>query len=406
MINNKGFSLVEMIVTMAIFVIVIAITGDAFNRVVSKALSQSKTTESNIAGVIGLELMRVDIESAGFGVPWSFMNAIAYNEAADNPGQALNDNARSYVADPTQNTVPRAVASADNIDLGNTAVVLPGTDVLAIRSTSVANNSAARRWSYVESQVLPTGNPAPVPLSWDSDNLAATDRVVMVNPIVNMKQVNQLVVSSAGNWSAQFTNYATIGAPPVYNDAEKKSDHYMIYGVDDNTGLTSLRSPFNRADYFVRRPAAGEEGWIRLPQRCNPSAGILVKGIVNQTNGSYQQLPLLGCVMDMQVVYGLLTPGSNVITNSDVLNTPSSATPLTPKEVREQVKEIKVYILTHDGGRDINFTYPNSTIVVGPGDGTGSNYNLAANGGTNWQNYRWRVYQIIGRPRNIAGYTQ
>jgi hypothetical protein len=80
---------------------------------------------------------------------------------------------------------------------------------------------------------------------------------------------------------------------------------------------------------------------------------------------------------------------------------------LTPKEVREQVKTIKVYILTHDGGRDRNYTYPNATIGVGPGDGiisgTGRTYDFAANGIPDWQNYRWRVYQMVARPSNLTG---
>jgi prepilin-type N-terminal cleavage/methylation domain-containing protein len=407
MLNNRGFSLVEMVVVMAIFVIIIAITGEVFNKVATKALFQTRTAESNIAGVIGLELMRADIESAGYGIPWSFMNSITYLEAATAPGTTLNDNLSTYTVDETQDKVPRAVASVNNVDAtvtNDSTVAFTGTDVLAVRSTSVANIVAARRWSYVESQVLPTGNPSPVPLTWQTENIAATDRVVMVNPVVNMKQVNQLVVSDAGVWTAAFNNYSTIGKPPIYNDAEKKADHYMIYGVHDST---NLRYPFNRADYFVRQPAASEEGWVRLPQRCNTAAGILFKGIVSQADGSYQQFPLLSCVMDMQVVYGLLTPGSDVVTNTDLLSTPPpTSRPLTPREIREQVKEIGVYILTHDGGRDNNYTYPNPTITVGPGDGTGRTYDFAANGVPNWQNYRWRVYQIIGRPRNIAGYTQ
>lgn len=405
MLDKRGFTLVEMIVVMAVFVIIIAITGYAFNQIVSKGLSQTKTAESNIAGIVGLEMMRADIESSGYGIPWSFKSPVAYNEAADAPGSAnLNDNGRSYSSDSTQNNIPRAAASDNNVVSADPAVVINGTDVLAIRSLSVANNAAARKWSYVESQVLPSVNPSPTPHSWSTEQIAATDRVIAMQPVVNLKQVNQLVVSDAGTWNAQFSNYAAIGEPPVYNDVEQKSDAYIIYGVDDNN--INLRFPFNRADYFVRQPASTEAGWIRLPQRCNPSSGILFKGIVNQANGTYQQLPLLDCVADMQVVYGLLTPGSDIVTNSDLLNDPSTGNLLTPKEIRERLKEIKVYILTHDGGRDLYYTYPNSTIVVGPGDGTGRNFNFAANGISNWQNYRWRVYQIIGRPRNIAGNTE
>lgn len=403
--NNGGFTLVEMVIVMAIFMIVIALTGDAFNHIISKALSQTKTAESNIAGVVGLELMRVDVEAAGYGIFWSFMNStkVTYSEAADNPGLALNDDARTYTTDPTQDSVPRAVVSIDNITSTDPSVVLAGTDVLAIRAISVATNTAARKWSYIESEVLPNSNPGPRPYSWNTENLSASDRVVLVQPVFSMKQVNQLVAKSTGSsgWSATFSNYSTIGKPTIYNDAEKKSDSYIIYGVNDST---NLRMPFNRADFYVRHPATSEQGWFKLPQRCNPSTGVLIKGVVGHTSGVYDELPLLECVLDMQVVFALLTTGSTATTDA------SDISALTPKEIREQVKEIKIYILTHDGGRDTNYTYPSATIGVGPGNGvssgSGRTYNFAANGVSNWQNFRWRVYQIIARPRNLAGNTK
>jgi len=114
-----------------------------------------------------------------------------------------------------------------------------------------------------------------------------------------------------------------------------------------------------------------------------------------------QKLPLLECVLDMQVVFGIITPGSTATTDTNDISG------LTAKQIREQLKEIKIYLLTHDGGLDRNYTYPNATIGVGPGDGitsgTGRTYDFAANGVSNWRNYRWRVYQIVARPNNLTG---
>ncbi len=401
--TNKGFTLVEMIVVMAIFVIVIAITGDAFNRIVSKALSLSRTAESNISGIVGLEIMRTDLASAGYGLLWSFSAPITYNEAVDDPGATLNDADRAYDvtfdSDQSQKNVPRAVMSTDNVVSADNTVVMNGTDVLTVRSQTIATNATAKRWTYVESAVLPTVNPSPAPHTWSSDNLQSTDRVIAIEPVVATQPTNQLIVNSkTGIWTAPFNNYSTIGKPPIYHDAERKSDAYIIYGVD---GDTTLRMPFNRADFYVRRPALSEQGWVRLPARCNPSTGVLFKGVVSQSSGQYQELPLLECVLDMQVVYGILQTGSTSITyQSDISS-------FTPKMVREQVKEIKVYILTHDGGKDGNYTYPNSTVGVGPGDGktsgTGRTYDFVVNNVSNWQNYHWRVYQITARPNNLAG---
>ena len=100
----------------------------------------------------------------------------------------------------------------------------------------------------------------------------------------------------------------------------------------------------------------------------------------------------------MQVVCELRTAGTTNTTNYHDIST------LTSKEVREQVKAVKVYILTHDGGRDRNYTFPSSDSKIHFGPGNGLEYDFTANGGvTDWQNYRWRVYQIVARPRNLTG---
>lgn len=390
--NNRGYTLVEMVVVCLIFVVIIALTGDAFNRLVTRSLALNKGSESNIAGIVGLELLRSDLQSAGYGLPWSFSQAIAYDEATGEPGAAMN----------ASNSVPRAVISIDNISSGSQDVVFDSTDALAIRGQTLARNSASRCWTYVESKVMPSLNPAPRPYTWKSENLKATDNVIVTAAIVNMAPSNQLVVrDTTGKWNTTFSNYTAIGKPAEYSEAEKKSDAYIIYGVSDE-GLASLRMPFNRADYYIRRPGSSDSAWFRAPERCNPASGILIKGVVGQSNGAYTEIPVLDCVLDMQVVFAVRNPpGSATVTDVSDLSGFSA------QQIREQLKEIKVYILTHDGGRDKNFSYPNATIGVGPGNGltsgTGSTYDFDAHSIPDWRNYRWRVYQIVARPNNLAG---
>lgn len=391
-LTNRGFTLVEMVVVCLIFVVVIMITGDAFNRIVSKSVSLNNSAESNIAGIVGLELMRSDLQAAGYGLPWSFSNAITYDEATQEPGSGMN----------ASNSIPRPTVSINNISSGSQSVVFNMTDALAIRGCTVATNSASKCWTYVESKVMPTVNPAPEPHVWQSENLKSTDKIIMTSALVNLTPTNQLVVSDATNkWNTTFDNYTALGKPPVYHDAEKKSDTYVIYGVTDED-VSGLRMPFNRADYYIRRPDADDHAWFRLPERCNSSSGVLIKGVVNQSDGAYTELPVLECVLDMQVVFTLRNPpGSATLT--DV----SDISMLSAQAIREQLKEIKVYILGHDGARDRNYNYPNATIGVGPGNGltsgSGSTYDFAANHIPDWRNYHWKVHRVVARPNNLAG---
>ena len=72
----------------------------------------------------------------------------------------------------------------------------------------------------------------------------------------------------------------------------------IVYGIDN---VIPVR-PFNRAEYYIQSAAA-------VPQRCAPNTGVLVKAVVahDGTGTTPTLLPLLDCVADMQVVYGLDT---------------------------------------------------------------------------------------------------
>jgi len=164
--------------------------------------------------------------------------------------------------------------------------------------------------------------------------------------------------------------------------------------------------PFNRADYYISTSAS------YTTSMCAPNTGTLVKATISQKDGSKSDiLPLLDCVANMQVVFRLDTNGDGLIDNTtdDISNLnliPAQAAQL----VRQQVKEIRVYILAHEGQMDKNFTYQNSSpadcgsatqIYVGDppsrgGYGGGRCFNIGTN-----THYRWKIYTIMVQPKNM-----
>jgi len=112
--GNKGFSLVETVVAMAIFVVIMLITGAAFKTALSNVSLVNKSEESNIEGVVGLEMFRHDIAQAGFGLPDSLNSTVPINylEAKYSPASAYND-APGNVINSTN--VPRAVVAATTL---------------------------------------------------------------------------------------------------------------------------------------------------------------------------------------------------------------------------------------------------------------------------------------------------
>jgi len=390
-LNNRGFTLVEMVMVMAIFVIVIMVTNGAFESIVGKASQQTKAAQSNIEGVIGLEILRADLDAAGFGLPWSIPASpelVGYTEAdiaanlyvdGIDPSADFND---AKTAAPNY-TPPRAVL---------TKAATSGSDYLVIKSTAVGMGGSAKRWSYVT-----YSSSSGIIKSWSNsdDNLVTDDRVISLNTTFDTagKTTRQLVVKSDGTYSFRMSG----GTAPSDFSPPDPSQSFMLYGIRNESGLAAgatLRMPFNRADYFIYRPST-------VAARCAPGTGNIYKAPINHTGGGYSKLyPLLDCVLDMQVVF------VRDVSNDGVISYTETLAGLTAQQIREQVKMVKVYILAQEGQKDKSFTYPAASIVTGPLDmpslgKTWSSDDMEAKVGSDWKNYRWRVYEVAVQPRNL-----
>jgi hypothetical protein len=205
----------------------------------------------------------------------------------------------------------------------------------------------------------------------------------------------------------------------------------MVYGIDKD----APRMPFNRSDYFIKIPSGvSATGDGNLPSFCAPRTGVLYKGTVNNSfaaaNGKYTYIPLLDCVADMQVVLGWARPvdcpadgrdlvysslpksdGSIITSNTDAkcvdpvkgyLNNADTADYSKAQALRENLKVVKVYVLAQEGKFDRNYTSPVTSISVGNQTADAlyptKTYNLS---GTQ-SKYRWKLYRIVVRPKNLS----
>ena len=130
-----------------------------------------------------------------------------------------------------------------------------------------------------------------------SENLQPTDRVIVISPNGSAGNPRQLIVDGS-SFSSQFSSVGVASSPwlPSVSAVEETR---IVYGVDPKT---NLRMPFNRADYFIRK--YDSSGNSVTPARCAPNTGVLEKAVVNHSDGTFDYLPLLECVADMQVIYG------------------------------------------------------------------------------------------------------
>ena len=168
----------------------------------------------------------------------------------------------------------------------------------------------------------------------------------------------------------------------------------MVYGISPANATNTLRAPFNRADYYISA--------ANVPTRCATGTGVLVKATLNQATGNPDVMPILDCVADLQVIYDLDT---NVDGTIDIpVNDISALT--TPQDIRDQIKNVQVYILAHEGQKDTNFTFNNfngggTSVIVGRSAALGRAFDFDDIGITDYTNYRWKVYNISVETGNL-----
>jgi type II secretory pathway pseudopilin PulG len=384
--KQAGFTITELLITMAIFIFAITAITNVFVPLVTQFKQHSKIAETQIQGIVGLDSLRRDLEQAGFGLPWVIPTAVTYLEGSGTTSGSIPAPNTGTINDATADP-PRAIASINDV------AGLGGSDYLVIKGTGIATNDASMKWTQVVGTAA-GGNSVKI---WGSaiEDLNTGNRVIVIIPSRGLNN-QRVLVDNGGTFYTQFNaaSFPTAFAPSTENDI------FLIYGVDPTS---NLRMPFNRADYYVENITG-----TTIPPRCAPGTGILMKAVIDQTTGNRSAgIPLLDCVAGMQVYYRLDTDSDGTIeTTTDVLNN-ASGTALTALEIRDQLKEVRVYILAHEGQRDPNYTYPNSSLTI-PGTpdpiflaGLAKTFNFTSSGITGWQNYRWKVYSIVVKPNNL-----
>jgi len=107
----------------------------------------------------------------------------------------------------------------------------------------------------------------------------------------------------------------------------------------------------------------------------------------------------------MQVIYGLDSDADGdfewmVAGSTDSYS--EGLTAMTAQTIREQVKQIRVYILAHEGQREGTYEYPSTTVELGGDVGLVTTFDLKAKiGDPDYEYYRWKLYTIVVTPNNL-----
>jgi len=70
--------------------------------------------------------------------------------------------------------------------------------------------------------------------------------------------------------------------------------------------------------------------------------------------------------------------------------------------LRKRLKNVRVYVLAHEGQKDTFYTYPNATINLEDQElGVLKAFDLSTVIGSTYANYRWKVYTMVIKPFNL-----
>ena len=99
---------------------------------------------------------------------------------------------------------------------------------------------------------------------------------------------------------------------------------------------------------------------------------------------------------DMQVVFRRDTDGDGIADTST-----ATLSGLNAQQIRETVKEVRVFILAQEGQKDRNFNFGTQTIAVGD-TGLGSTFNLSTTIGSDWQELPMEIVHTCNKTKTTS----
>ena len=377
--RRSGYTLIELLVVMTIFSIIIVAASQMFVGLLRDAKTQARIAETNIEGIVGLELMQHDVLHAGYGI-YKSMDPVSVPTPSSPPAFArfteiTSDPALAALNDSFDAYLPRPLVFGGGLGLND-------SDRIVTKSVNAASNIQSEHWTYLYSVPGSTTNTIN---TWDpsTENIGSDDYVVVLKPdqdkLYLMFASNGTSTTISSQYKDVLTRYSSVDSTSVILDL----------------GTTQPpRMPFNRADFYLDNSG--------VPPKCAPGTGVLFKAVADQRVGStgfLPAIPLLDCVADMQVAYRYVDALAGL--------TESNVTGIQPPDVdsSQGIREVRIYMLVQEGQRDNTYSYPWGTVRVGEGVTSsptstirfGRDFHLDSTV-TDWQHYRWKLYTLVINP--------
>ncbi len=331
--QNRGMTLVELLVIMVIFIILTSATLTFLSNLTKRSYQEAAKTRTTQTGIVSESILLRDVAMAGLGVP-----------------VIVKIGTTDYF-------VP--IGSNNNNGQNN-------SDELIIKGASIS--SAAdnyMKWGYNTSYInasdttvtITSNQESPAPSYPNFPQFESNDKIVFLNTETKELFGNVYTIQSvAGN------NLSLNNATGFIADI-KTVFAFSLGGISQTDAGNNINT---FQDYFLNTFTG-----YRL---CSCNANNICS--LCRVYGS--AMPILDGVLDFQVQFGLIDPAGNVTWKDDI----SGEAPVT---LKNQLRLVRIFIVKQYGRRDPSYNYPNALI---------STADNIVNLNNELRHYRWRTITL------------
>jgi type IV pilus assembly protein PilW len=346
---RKGITLLELLIALALSLVVLAAVYSAYITLFKSYKKESTAVTTQIESTIGLEILRQDLEHAGYGI------------------------------------------SKDETKLPLEVFYLPKTPPncqspsvhLVIRSTYKTSDDDTQGWAVLSCKA---GDVPHCLISYNfpyCPNEKAKTEAVLLKPNGSIFS-GRFVVDDSGDKCPEDAD--TLLAFPISGSGE--------WERCDGTSTPSCQNQFcNVIEYYLDEDSDAQSSYCK--------GTYVLKRRVDK-----REEPLLDCVGDFKVVYDWSGTGKCDPTGKDP-DLPACPAPTGSSDLRENLKMVYVYLLLREGKEDPNFTFKFGTSfkVDGVTLNLPKDLDYYTKEGHNPLHFRWRVVKIAVKPMNLIKYT-
>ena len=348
---KKGFSLVELLVTVVIIVLVLSVAHLTYIHLLKGFKFGSEEEINELSQLIGLEILRLDLEHIGYGIP-------------------INET--TLIVETNETDFSKRWDS--NVEL-------------SIRSTLNNTNKKTRGWIIIEAD---SSNSAIVSVDEREDKSSSVDISVWRADTKEAVANNNACASPSNDNEKYFRitiNNSTNNITSGFNEncLFPTSGKFYYLGFPINTSVSNACNLIycNKISYKLSKNPS---------DFCNKNTGNLLRKV-----GNSKGEPIIECVADWKITADLDTDSDG---KADVYDT---TLPSNNNSIRAQLKTVSLYLLVQIGKKNPNFTFtqtkncgtnrciddptvPSNIYLVLPSD---------------YENYKWKVIKLKVKPMNL-----